>query len=90
MALKTFFKSLIAWLKKFWFEARLKARLQMIEWENEIESDLEKEERFEPVYREEEINDELQTGESRKLGGEMRLTAKWVVEAEERLGQNQP
>jgi hypothetical protein len=35
-----------------------------------------------PVYQEKPVNEELQTGESRLLGGEMRLAAKWVVEEE--------
>jgi hypothetical protein len=80
-------KDLIKWWKKFWFECRLKARLTMIEWQNKIESDLEREERFEPVYQEKPVDDQLQTGESRKLGGEMRLAAKWVIEEEERNKQ---
>ena len=74
---------IIKWLKKVWFEAKLKARLQMIEWQNLRESEEERRERFEPVYQEQPINEELQTGESRKLGGEMRLAAKWIIEAEE-------
>jgi hypothetical protein len=74
---------LIKWLKTFWFECKLKARLTMIEWQNKIESDLEREKRFAPVYQEKPIDEQLQTGESRELGGEMRLAAKWVVEAEE-------
>jgi hypothetical protein len=74
---------IIKWLKKVWFEAKLKARLQMIEWQNLRESEKERRERFEPVYQEQPINEELQTGESRKLGGEMRLAAKWIIEAEE-------
>jgi hypothetical protein len=59
----------------------------MIEWQNKIESDLEREERFEPVYQEKPVDDQLQTGESGKLGGEMRLAAKWVIEEEERNKQ---
>jgi hypothetical protein len=78
-----FVQDLIKWWKKFWFECRLKARLTMIEWQNKIESDLEREERFEPVYQEKPVDEQLQTGESRKLGGEMRLAAKWVIEEEE-------
>lgn len=73
---------IIRWLKKVWFEARLKARLQMIEWQNLRESEEERKKRFEPVYQEKPVDDKLQTGESRMLGGEMRLAAKWVIEAE--------
>jgi len=84
------FKDLIKWFKQFWFECLTKARLQLIEIENKVEFDIEREERFEPVYQEKEINDELQTGESRKLGGEMRLAAKWVIEVEQEQEGGQP
>lgn len=33
---------IIWWLKKVWFEAKLKARLQMIEWQNLRESEEER------------------------------------------------
>jgi hypothetical protein len=33
-------------VKKVWFEAKLKARLQMIEWQNLRESEEERRERF--------------------------------------------
>lgn len=75
-------KELLNWWKKIWFEAKLTARLKMIELENQGESEQERKERFEPIYQEKEIDNELQTGESRLLGGEMRLVAKWVAEAE--------
>jgi hypothetical protein len=73
---------IIRWLKKVWFEAKLKARLQMIEWQNLRESEEERRKRFEPVYQEKPVDPVLQTGESAKLGGEMRLAAKWVIENE--------
>ena len=73
---------IIGWLKKVWFEAKLKARLQMIEWQNLRESEEERRERFEPVYQEKPVDSVLQTGESQLLGGEMRLAAKWVIEKE--------
>jgi len=76
-------KEVLRWWKRVWFEAKLTARLKMIELENQIESEQERKERFEPVYQEQPINEELQTGESRLLGGEMRLAAKWVIEAEQ-------
>jgi len=75
-------KEVIKWWKKVWFEAKLTARLKMIELENQWESEQERKERFEPIYQEKEVDNELQTGESRLLGGEMRLVAKWVAEAE--------
>lgn len=74
---------IVRWLKKVWFEAKLKARLQMIEWQNLREAEEERRERFEPVYQEKPVDPVLQTGESQLLGGEMRLAAKWVIEEEE-------
>ena len=78
---KTVFEQLLqeilAWLKKLWFESKLKARLKMIEIENQIEAERELEEHFTPLYTEEPVDPELQPGESAKLGGAMRLTAKW-------------
>jgi len=81
--LNKIYKEILKWLKQVWFDARLKARLQMIEWQNLRESEKERRERFEPVYQEKPVDPVLQPGESAKLGGEMRLAAKWVIEAEE-------
>jgi hypothetical protein len=75
--LSEIWKELIKWWKKVWFEARLRARLQMIEWQTQVEAELERKERFEPVYQEKPVD-----GESQLLGGEMRLAAKWVIEEE--------
>jgi len=84
--IRTLFKdsieAVIAWLKKLWFESKLEARLKMIELENQIDSELEREEHFEPVYTEKPVDPELQTGDSIGLGGEMRLTAKWHINNE--------
>lgn len=86
--IQTLFKALfkgitdpiIKWWKRTWFEAKLKARLDMIELENRIESDLEREIEQRPIYTEKPIDSKLQTGESQKLGGEMRLTAPWYTD----------
>ena len=78
---------IIRWLKKVWFETRVKARLQMIKWQNLRDSEEERKERFEPVYQEKPVDPVLQTGESQLLGGEMRLAAKWVIEEEERINK---
>ena len=79
--IRTLFKDIIdaviKWWKQVWFEAKLKARLDTIELENRIESDLEREIEQRPIYSEKPVDPELQTGESQKLGGEMRLTAPW-------------
>jgi len=74
---------IIEWLKKLWFESKLKARLKMIELENQIEAERELEEHFKPLYSEEPVDTELQTGESAKLGGAMRLSARWNVSTNE-------
>ena len=70
-------QAVIKWWKRTWFEAKLKARLDMIELDNRIKSELEREIEQKPIYSEKPIDPELQTGESQKLGGEMRLTAPW-------------
>jgi hypothetical protein len=87
--LSEIWKELIKWWKKVWFEARLKARLQMIEWQTQVEAELERKERFEPVYQEKPVDPDLQTGESQLLGGEMRLAAKWVIEEENEIKVNE-
>ena len=74
---KDIIEAVIKWLKQLWFESKLKARLKMIEIENQIAAERELEEHFTPEYTEEEVDPVLQTGESVKLGGAMRLTAKW-------------
>lgn len=78
--INSIFHAILAWLKKIWFEAKLKARLDMIELDNRVQSELEREEQNKPIYREYPVNPELQTGESQKLGGEMRLTAPWYTD----------
>ena len=79
--IRTLFKDIveavIKWLKRLWFESKLKARLKMIEIQNQVEFERELEEHFTPLYSEKPVDPELQTGESIGLGGEMRLTAKW-------------
>lgn len=75
--------AIIKWWKRVWFEARLTARLKMIELENQIEAEREREEHFKPLYSEKPVDTELQTGESAKLGGEMRLSARWNVSTDE-------
>ena len=52
--IRTLFKDIIdaviKWWKQVWFEAKLKARLDMIELENRIESELEREIEQRPIY----------------------------------------
>ena len=70
-------QAIIKWWKRVWFEAKLKARLDMIELENRIESEIEREKQNKPVYIEHPIDPVLQPGESQKLGGAMELRAPW-------------
>ena len=70
-------QAVIKWWKRVWFEAKLKARLDMIDLENRIESEIEREEQNKPLYIEHPIDPALQTGESQKLGGAMELRAPW-------------
>lgn len=86
--LSEIWKAIIKWLKQIWFDFKLKITLDLIEAENQKEAEIERRERFEPVYQEKPVDDVLQTGESRKLGGEMRLAAKWVIEEEEDEARN--
>ena len=74
---KEFIQAFIKWWKRVWFEAKLKARLDMIELENHIESEIEREEQNKPLYIEHPIDPVLQPGESQKLGGAMELRAPW-------------
>jgi hypothetical protein len=67
-------KAVIQWLKKLWFESKLKARLTMIEWDNKRDYYWELNKDFEPVYRE--YPPENPDSEAAKLGGAMRLTAR--------------
>jgi len=70
-------QAIIKWWKRVWFEFKLKARLDMIELENRIESEIEQEQQNKPLYIEHPIDPVLQTGESKKLGGAMELKAPW-------------
>ncbi len=81
-------QAIIQWWKRIWFEAKLKARLDMIELENRIEAQIELEEKNKPIYTEHPIDPVLQTGESQKLGGAMQLTAPWYKNEQRVEGQN--
>ena len=70
-------QAIIKWWKRVWFEAKLKARLDMIELENRIESELHRKIEQRPIYSEKPIDPVLQPGESQKLGGAMELRAPW-------------
>jgi hypothetical protein len=80
MLLNDIFRAILKWWKQLWFESRLKARLTMIEWENQIEAEIERQEQNKPIYIEHEIDPILQTGESQKLGGAMELRAPWYTD----------
>lgn len=80
---KDILKEIITWLKKLWFESKLKARLKMIEIQNEIEYEKELEESFKPILTEHKIDKTIQTGESAKLGGALQLSAPWKKEKQQ-------
>jgi len=73
-------KAAIKWLKKLWFESKLKARFTMLEWKNKKDYYWDLNEDFEPVYKEYEPREPK--SEAAKLGGAMRLTSKWRVSEE--------
>lgn len=79
---------IIKWFKRIWFEAKLKARLDMIELENRVQAEIELEKQNKPIYTEHPIDPVLQTGESQKLGGAMQLTAPWYKNQNETDEQN--
>lgn len=81
-------QEIIKWFKRIWFEAKLKARLDMIELENRVQAEIELEKQNKPIYREHPIDPVLQTGESQKLGGAMQLTAPWYKNQNEADEQN--
>jgi len=70
-------KELVKWWKRVWFEAKLKARLDMVEFDNRVAAELELKEKNRPIYIEHPIDPELQTGASKDLGGAMELRAPW-------------
>jgi len=82
--MSSFFSSLVKyfidWLKRLWFESKLKARLDMIELQNRVESELELEKQNKPIYIEHPIDPVLQPGESAKLGGAIELKAPWYTD----------
>ena len=86
--IKNIFDEVIKWLKRIWFEAKLKARLDMIELENRIQAEIELEKQNKPVYTEHPIDPVLQPGESQKLGGAMQLTTPWYKNEHENDEQN--
>ena len=84
---RTLFKdvidALIVWWKRVWFESKLTARLKMIELENQVEAEQELKDHLTPVYTEDPVDPSLQTGDAAKLGGAMRLSARWNVSTDE-------
>ena len=67
---------LIKWLKKMWFDAKLKARLDKIEknYKKKFEKDLK--DSFTPIFEQKEHK--KTTIKARKLVREMSLRAKWL------------
>ena len=53
-----------------------------------VQAEIELEEQNKPIYREHPIDPVLQTGESKKLGGAIQLTAPWYKKEDEGTQQN--
>ena len=81
MLLRKLILGIISWLKKLWFEAKLKARLDKIEREYKIKFDKELKESFEPIFEQKPHEDPK--SEAAKLGGEISLKAKWLKDSED-------
>ena len=67
---------LIKWLKKIWFEAKLKARLDKIERDYKIKFEKDLKDSFTPIFEQKEHK--KTTIKARKLVREMSLRAKWL------------
>ncbi len=81
MLLRKLILGIISWLKKLWFEAKLKARLDKIEREYKIKFDKELKESFEPIFEQKPHEDPK--SEAAKLGGEISLKAKWLKDSKD-------
>ena len=67
---------LIKWLKKIWFDAKLKARLDKIERDYKIKFEKDLKDSFTPIFEQKEHK--KTTIKARKLVREMSLRAKWL------------
>ncbi len=67
---------LIKWLKKMWFDAKLKARLDKIERDYKIKFEKDLKDSFTPIFEQKEHK--KTTIKARKLVREMSLRAKWL------------
>ena len=67
---------LIKWLKKMWFDAKLKARLDKIERDYKIKFEKDLKESFTPIF--EQKQHKKTTIKAKKLVREMSLRAKWL------------
>ena len=92
MLLKTFLPQLIdeiiKWIKKWWFETKLTARLNQLEAEAKAQYNKELKYFYTPEFTEHKINTQIQTGESQKLGGMMQLSAKWHKNKDKSTGNS--
>ena len=67
---------LIKWLKKLWFDAKLKARLDKIERDYKIKFEKDLKDSFTPIF--EQKQHKKTTIKAKKLVREMSLRAKWL------------
>ena len=73
---KELIEELIKWLKKMWFDAKLKARLDKIERDYKIKFEKDLKDSFTPIFEQKEHK--KTTIKARKLVREMSLRAKWL------------
>ena len=76
MLFKELIVELIKWLKKMWFDAKLKARLDKIERDYKIKFEKDLKDSFTPIFEQKEHK--KTTIKARKLVREMSLRAKWL------------
>ena len=76
MLFKELIVELIKWLKKIWFDAKLKARLDKIERDYKIKFEKDLKDSFTPTFEQKEHK--KTTIKARKLVREMSLRAKWL------------
>ena len=76
MLFKELIEELIKWLKKMWFDAKLKARLDKIERDYKIKFEKDLKDPFTPIFEQKEHK--KTTIKARKLVREMSLRAKWL------------
>ena len=76
MLFKELIEELIKWLKKMWFDPKLKPRIDKIETDYKIKFEKDLKDSFTPIFEQKEHK--KTTIKARKLVREMSLRAKWL------------